>query len=278
MTSLRNEHEAQMRALRCQHEDECIKLQEELDLQKSKVSIFPVTQYTTVWSLQSIHLDYHHRRTGRGLYCNCSGKWWAIKYKRIKKWIQKRFGFCGFLFSLSQVLVDMWLWMHRYYDFFFPYELTTHLYSFSSFWTEKLIFSDAEMCNQVPFFPVFSSCLSSQHPHSLCIYNFHIYADFDNMVSGLLHFLTSNPKFYWFKKKSTCSCKASGWRKGENYGSISTFQPCLLSGYVIIFSSQDSPFLRATQTPVSKLLKKVEKASTGSVLSIPKHHKKASNS
>lgn len=37
--SLRNEHEAQMRALRCEHEDECRKLQEELDLQKSKVYI-----------------------------------------------------------------------------------------------------------------------------------------------------------------------------------------------------------------------------------------------
>ncbi|KAG6784276.1 hypothetical protein POTOM_009965 [Populus tomentosa] len=31
-----NEHEVQMKALRCQHEDECEKLQEELDLQKSK--------------------------------------------------------------------------------------------------------------------------------------------------------------------------------------------------------------------------------------------------
>ncbi|KAJ7006810.1 synaptonemal complex protein 1-like [Populus alba x Populus x berolinensis] len=31
-----NEHEVQMKALRCQHEDECGKLQEELDLQKSK--------------------------------------------------------------------------------------------------------------------------------------------------------------------------------------------------------------------------------------------------
>lgn len=39
-TLFRNEHEAQMRALRCEHEDECRKLQEELDLQKSKVHIF----------------------------------------------------------------------------------------------------------------------------------------------------------------------------------------------------------------------------------------------
>ncbi|XP_043808871.1 synaptonemal complex protein 2 isoform X3 [Manihot esculenta] len=36
----------------------------------------------------------------------------------------------------------------------------------------------------------------------------------------------------------------------------------------------DVPFLGGTQTPVSKLLKKVENANTGSVMSIPKHHKK----
>ncbi|XWS25279.1 hypothetical protein CRYUN_Cryun27aG0055700 [Craigia yunnanensis] len=35
-TSLRNEHEVQMKALKCQFEDECGKLQEELSLQKSK--------------------------------------------------------------------------------------------------------------------------------------------------------------------------------------------------------------------------------------------------
>ncbi|KAK8713324.1 hypothetical protein V6N13_148545 [Hibiscus sabdariffa] len=35
-SSLRNEHEVQMKALRCQFEDECKKLQEELSLQKSK--------------------------------------------------------------------------------------------------------------------------------------------------------------------------------------------------------------------------------------------------
>lgn len=34
---LRNEHEVQIKALRCQHEDECEKLQKELDLQKSRV-------------------------------------------------------------------------------------------------------------------------------------------------------------------------------------------------------------------------------------------------
>ena len=45
---------------------------------------------------------------------------------------------------------------------------------------------------------------------------------------------------------------------------------------VILFSFQDSPFVKASQTPVSKLLKKVENAGAGSVLSIPKHRKKAS--
>lgn len=37
LTSLRSEHEAQMKAVRCQSEDECRKLQEELDLQRTKV-------------------------------------------------------------------------------------------------------------------------------------------------------------------------------------------------------------------------------------------------
>ncbi|XP_022773152.1 synaptonemal complex protein 1-like isoform X5 [Durio zibethinus] len=37
---------------------------------------------------------------------------------------------------------------------------------------------------------------------------------------------------------------------------------------------KESPSPGATQTPVSKLLKKVENANTGSVMSIPKHHKK----
>lgn len=36
---LRNEFEVQMKALRCRHEEECRKLQEELDLQKSKARI-----------------------------------------------------------------------------------------------------------------------------------------------------------------------------------------------------------------------------------------------
>lgn len=35
---LRSEHEAQLRALRCEHEDECKRLQEELDIQKAKVN------------------------------------------------------------------------------------------------------------------------------------------------------------------------------------------------------------------------------------------------
>lgn len=35
---VRSEHEVQMKALQCQHEDEYRKLQEELHLQKSKVS------------------------------------------------------------------------------------------------------------------------------------------------------------------------------------------------------------------------------------------------
>uniref|UniRef100_A0A6N2KK29 Uncharacterized protein n=1 Tax=Salix viminalis TaxID=40686 RepID=A0A6N2KK29_SALVM len=46
---VRTEHEVQMKALTCQHEDECRKLQEELDLQKSRklgklprLGIFPV--------------------------------------------------------------------------------------------------------------------------------------------------------------------------------------------------------------------------------------------
>ncbi|GAV63567.1 hypothetical protein CFOL_v3_07085, partial [Cephalotus follicularis] len=40
---------------------------------------------------------------------------------------------------------------------------------------------------------------------------------------------------------------------------------------------KDSPFLEATQTPVSKMLKKVETANTGSVVNIPKHHKKVTH-
>ncbi|CAK9182166.1 unnamed protein product [Ilex paraguariensis] len=37
---------------------------------------------------------------------------------------------------------------------------------------------------------------------------------------------------------------------------------------------KESPFLRATQTPVSNLLKKVEKVNSGSVMTIPKHSRK----
>uniref|UniRef100_A0A803NMB9 Synaptonemal complex protein 1 n=1 Tax=Cannabis sativa TaxID=3483 RepID=A0A803NMB9_CANSA len=40
---------------------------------------------------------------------------------------------------------------------------------------------------------------------------------------------------------------------------------------------KDSSYLRATQTPVSKMLKKVENPTAGSVLSIPKHHKKVTH-
>ncbi|KAF3445822.1 hypothetical protein FNV43_RR10999 [Rhamnella rubrinervis] len=40
---------------------------------------------------------------------------------------------------------------------------------------------------------------------------------------------------------------------------------------------KDSPFFKATQTPVSKLFKKVDSIKTGSVLSIPQHHKKVTH-
>ncbi|XP_039049893.1 synaptonemal complex protein 1-like [Hibiscus syriacus] len=40
---------------------------------------------------------------------------------------------------------------------------------------------------------------------------------------------------------------------------------------------KQSPFAGVTQTPVSKLLKKVENTNTGSVMSIPKHHKKVTH-
>ncbi|KAF3944041.1 hypothetical protein CMV_029457 [Castanea mollissima] len=40
---------------------------------------------------------------------------------------------------------------------------------------------------------------------------------------------------------------------------------------------KESPLVGATQTPVSKLLKKVENVNTGSVMSIPKHHKKVTH-
>lgn len=51
---------------------------------------------------------------------------------------------------------------------------------------------------------------------------------------------------------------------------------CNIQGTLIVFlyCLQESPFPGVTQTPVSKLLKKVENANTGSVMSIPKHHKK----
>ncbi|KAE8715417.1 Synaptonemal complex protein 1 [Hibiscus syriacus] len=40
---------------------------------------------------------------------------------------------------------------------------------------------------------------------------------------------------------------------------------------------KQSPFAGVTQTPVSKLLKKVENTNTGSVMSIPRHHKKVTH-
>ncbi|XP_057469246.1 synaptonemal complex protein 1-like isoform X2 [Actinidia eriantha] len=41
--------------------------------------------------------------------------------------------------------------------------------------------------------------------------------------------------------------------------------------------AKDSPYTKATQTPVSNLLKKVENVNTGSVVSIPKHSKKVTH-
>ncbi|THG12677.1 hypothetical protein TEA_026804 [Camellia sinensis var. sinensis] len=41
--------------------------------------------------------------------------------------------------------------------------------------------------------------------------------------------------------------------------------------------AKNSPYLRTTQTPISNLLKKVEKANTGSVMSIPKHSRKVTH-
>ncbi|EXB71054.1 hypothetical protein L484_004189 [Morus notabilis] len=132
MTSFRNEHEAQMRALRCQHEDECIKLQEELDLQKSKED-----RQRALLQLQ-----------------------WKVMGDKVQE--------------------------------------------------------DQEV--------------NSKKDYSI----------------SSLQILNST---------------------GSKRSQRAPVRPA--------DEEKDSPFLRATQTPVSKLLKKVEKASTGSVLSIPKHHKKA---
>ncbi|XP_057490889.1 synaptonemal complex protein 1-like isoform X1 [Actinidia eriantha] len=41
--------------------------------------------------------------------------------------------------------------------------------------------------------------------------------------------------------------------------------------------AKDSPYVKATQTPVSNLLKKVESVNTGSVMSIPKHSRKVTH-
>lgn len=40
ITTLRNEHDVQLKAFKCQYEDECKKLQDELDLQRSKVRVY----------------------------------------------------------------------------------------------------------------------------------------------------------------------------------------------------------------------------------------------
>ncbi|XP_065873386.1 synaptonemal complex protein 1-like isoform X2 [Euphorbia lathyris] len=40
---------------------------------------------------------------------------------------------------------------------------------------------------------------------------------------------------------------------------------------------RDLPFPRQAQTPVSKILKRVDTANTGSVMSISKHHKKVTH-
>ncbi|KAH9756593.1 Synaptonemal complex protein 1 [Citrus sinensis] len=42
-------------------------------------------------------------------------------------------------------------------------------------------------------------------------------------------------------------------------------------------AEKDPPFLNEAQTPVSQLLKKVENVNTGSMISIPKHHKKVTH-
>ncbi|CDO99860.1 unnamed protein product [Coffea canephora] len=42
-------------------------------------------------------------------------------------------------------------------------------------------------------------------------------------------------------------------------------------------SLPDSPYLTATQTPVSNLLRKAEKGNTGSVMSLPKHSRKVTH-
>lgn len=50
--SLRNEHDAQLSALRCKHEDDCRRLQEELDIQKSKVC--PLNYLLLVFAILSL--------------------------------------------------------------------------------------------------------------------------------------------------------------------------------------------------------------------------------
>lgn len=44
-----------------------------------------------------------------------------------------------------------------------------------------------------------------------------------------------------------------------------------------VVKEKHSPYLRSTQTPVSSLLRKVEKRTTGSAMSLPKHSKKVTH-
>ncbi|CDP08541.1 unnamed protein product [Coffea canephora] len=45
----------------------------------------------------------------------------------------------------------------------------------------------------------------------------------------------------------------------------------------LLMSLPDSPYLTATQTLASNLLRKVEKGNTGSVISLPKHSRKVTH-
>jgi len=52
------------------------------------------------------------------------------------------------------------------------------------------------------------------------------------------------------------------------------FSPSHLIFLVFPLFSQDSPYFEAAQTPVPKLLKKVDNIKTGSAVNIPKSHRK----
>lgn len=104
------------------------------------------------------------------------------------------------------------------------------------------------------------------------------------LLLELLDFIHPYEKFCWCKKKSASSCQTREQREGETQkgwinllGFIFCHITILLSFICHSISYQDSPINTATQTPVSQLLKKVDNIKTGSVLSIPKHHKKVSN-